>query len=161
MATKNKYIFKYNQEGKLYNYVELNRVGKVASYFKLEGRKLIRFDRGSDIKQVIVFKTDVILKQKFLSGERFITVFDAETEDCVQHKLPAFDKRITLVKNNLTLSDFGKFVVERWRLLNKKKAQALKKNFEENTFKTTKEISSPLLSLISNKISVGIGKYHN
>jgi hypothetical protein len=111
----NKYILKYNQEGDLYNYVELNRANKVISYFKIEDKNLIRFDRGSQTKQLIKFKQNVKLKQKFIAGESFVTVFDSKTEECVQYKMPDRDKQITLVKNNVLLSDFGKFVVEKWK----------------------------------------------
>jgi hypothetical protein len=113
----NKYIFKYNQEGELYNYIELNKVDKIISYFKIEDSTLIRFDKNSDTKQLIKFKNKVKLKQKFMAGESFITVFDAETDDCVQYNMPKKEKQITLVKNNVSVSDFGKFVVERWKKL--------------------------------------------
>lgn len=120
MAINNKYIFKYNQDGELYNYVELNKTDKVLSYFKIEGKTLIRFDKTTDTKQLITFKPKIKLKQKFMSGESFITVFSAEDNSCVQHKMPDKEKQITLIKDNISVSDFGKFVVERWKKMKEK-----------------------------------------
>lgn len=116
---KRKYILKYNQENELYNYIELNKAGKVISYFKIKDKTLIRFDRMTDIKQLIKFKSKVKLKHNFISGESFVSVFDSETNNCVQYKFADNEKRITLVKNNILVSDFGKFVVERWKTVKK------------------------------------------
>ena len=114
----NKYVFKYNQNNELYNYVELNKSNKVISYFKINGKTLTRFDKHSDTKQLIRFKSKVKLKQKFMSGESFVTVYDSETEEYVQHKMPNKEKQITLIHNNVSVSDFGKFVIERWKQIN-------------------------------------------
>lgn len=124
MSKNNKYVFKYNQNGELYNYIELNKVDKIISYFKISDKILVRFDRYTDIKQLIKFKSKIKLKQKFMSGESFVTVFDAETNECIQYKMPEQEKQITLIKNNISVSDFGKFVVERW-----KKIKILKNSF--------------------------------
>lgn len=115
----NKYIFKYNQQNELYNYVELNRSDKVLSYFKIENRTLIRFDKATNTKHLIKFKSKIKLKQKFMSGESFIAVFDSETDECIQYKMPDKEKQITLIKNNVSVSDFGKFVVEKWKTIKK------------------------------------------
>lgn len=142
----NKYIFKYNQQNELYNYIELNRAGKILSYFKIEGRTLIRFDRTTDTKHLITFKSNIKLKQKFLSGESFVTVYDTDTEECVQHKMPVKEKEITLVKNNISVSDFGKFVVERWKHIQKNIKEILPNVAEEQLqFSNTPLFSSNIL----------------
>ena len=115
----NKYIFKYNQQNELYNYIELNKADKVISYFIIKDKTLIRFDRTTDTKQLITFKSKIKLKQKFMSGESFVTVFDSNTDECVQYNMPDKEKQITLIKNNISVSDFGKFVVERWKTIKK------------------------------------------
>ncbi len=126
MAPNNKYIFKYNKNDELYNYVELNKVDKIISYFKIENKKLTRFDKTTDIKQLIVFKSDVELKQKFILGESFITVFDVKTDECIQHKMSQIETQITLIKNNVSVSDFGKFVVKKWKATQEKKNELSK-----------------------------------
>jgi hypothetical protein len=115
MSKNNKYIFKYNQDDELYNYVELNKSEKILSYFKIENNTLTRFDRQTDVKQLITFKQKVELRQKFMGGESFITVFDVKNDECIQYKMSEIEKQITLVKNNITVSDFGKFVVKKWK----------------------------------------------
>lgn len=147
----NKYIFKYNQEGELYNYVELNNSNKIISYFKVEDKKLIRFDKFSDTKQLIKFKNRIKLKQKFMAGESFITVFDAETDDCVQYNMPEKEKQITLVKNNISVSDFGKFVVERWKEMKKKD-----ENEPESKLEFATKTKNPILPNIRSIPAYGI-----
>lgn len=155
---KNKYIFKYDQNGELYNYVELNKIDKIVSYFKLEGKKLIRFDKSSDTKQLIIFKNPVRIKQKFMAGESFLSIFDTEKDECVQHSMPKKEKCITLIKNNISVSDFGKYVVERWKSISKKETQTIDK---DNTIKTVSDIlyrfPKSLRSSISSIISSQVG----
>jgi hypothetical protein len=137
---KNKYVFKYDQNGELYNYVELNKLDKIVSYFKLEGKKLIRFDRSSDKKQLVVFKNPVRIKQKFMDGESFVSIFDAEKDECVQHTMPEKEKCITLIKDNVCVSNYGKFVIEKWKKLKKKEFQNTMPD-KNNTIKSTSDIS--------------------
>lgn len=111
----NKYILKYNQKGELYHYVELNKNNKMLYYIKIEDKKLIRFDKYTHTKQLMKFKTEVKLKQKFISDESFVSVFDIHTNECVQHNISEIEKKITLIKNNVYMSDFGKYVVEKWK----------------------------------------------
>ena len=141
--SKNKHIFKHNQNDELYNYIELNRAGKILSYFKIEGRTLIRFDKSTNTKHLITFKSNVKLKQKFLSGESFVTVYDTDTEECVQYKMPAKEKEITLINNNISISDYGKFVVERWKKI---------KNIKEITSEPEKTLEFSNAPLFSNDI---------
>lgn len=110
-----KYIFKYNQEDELYNYVELNSSNKVISYFNIENNSLIRYDKKNDTKQLIKFKQPIKLKQKFMLGESFITVFSSKTDECIQYNMPVKEREIVLVKDNVSLSDFGRFVVNHWK----------------------------------------------
>jgi len=133
LASKSKYIFKYNKDNSLYNYVELNKVDKVISYFKIEDKTLVRYDRSTDTKQLIKFKKPVRLEQKFMANESFITVFDVQSNQSVQHNMPEYERRITLVKNNVSLSDFGKYVIERWKQITNKE---LIKEKDGLTFKT-------------------------
>ncbi len=114
-----KYIFKYNKEDELYNYVELNTNNKVISYFMIENSTLIRYDKKSDTKNLIKFKHPIKLKQKFMLGESFITVFSSKTDECIQYNMPDKEREIVLVKNNVSLSDFGRFVVNHWKKNNK------------------------------------------
>jgi hypothetical protein len=136
----NKYIFKYNKNNELYNYIELNKADKVLSYFKIEDKTLIRFDRKSDIKQLIQFNSKIKLKQKFISGESFITVFDSDTDECVQYNMPSKEKQIVLVNNNISVSDFGKFVVKRWKQI---MGESIETN-ENLTINTSNTINSPI-----------------
>jgi len=138
---KNKYIFKYDKDGHLYNYVELNKVDKVISYFKLEHNRLIRFDKNTQTKQSITFKSNVKLKQKFMAGESFISVFDLN--ETVQYGMPEKEKEIILVKNNVKTSDFGKFVVKKWEELNKEKGITYSVEPESNSIKTTTNTPTP------------------
>lgn len=116
----NKYVFKYNQDDELYNYVELNSSDKVESYFKVEGRTVIRFDKRSKTKQLITFKKDIHLKQKFQANESFLTVYDAENDKCIQYDTPEMEKNIKIVKDNICISDYGKYIVEKWRKMKNK-----------------------------------------
>lgn len=134
---KSKYIFKYDKEGQLYNYIELNKMDKVISYFNLKNNKLIRFDKNTQTKQLITFKSNVKLKQKFMAGESFISVFNLNENENVQYSMPEKEKEITLIKNNVRISDFGKFVVERWKNINKDENTDYTKKTEPNSIKTT------------------------
>lgn len=134
--SKSKYIFKYNKEGQLYNYVELNKMDKILSYFNLKDNQLIRFDRSNQTKQLITFKSNVKLKQKFMAGESFISVFDLNENENVQYSMPTKEREITLVKDNVKISDFGKFVVERWKSLNKENNTNYIEKTEDNSIKT-------------------------
>lgn len=155
MNANNNYIFKYNKSDELYNYIELNKLDKITSYFKLEDNKLIRFDKNSDTKQLIKFKNKVRIKQKFMAGESFITIFDTNKDECVQYNMPEKEKCITLIKNNISISDFGKFVVERWKNMNNKTTiqKDNLENIDNNIIKLNK-INENLRSLFSKNISI-------
>lgn len=144
MAKKDiKYIFKYNQDDELYNYVELN-YNKISSYFKVEKNILIRFDRRNRTKQLIKFKNDVKLKQKFMSGESFITVFDKNTDETVQYDMPVKEREILLINNNVSLSDFGKFVIKKWKELKGENITQEEKDELDLKFKSKSIISASL-----------------
>jgi len=152
--SKSKYVFKYNKEGQLYNYVELNKMDKIISYFNLKNNKLIRFDKSTQTKQLITFKSNVKLKQKFMAGESFISVFDLSEDENVQYSMPEKEKEITLIKDNVRISDFGKFVVERWKKLNKTENIDYTKKPEENSIKTTNfKEPSKITSFLPKKIA--------
>ena len=124
----NKFIFKYNQEDELYNYVELNSSNKVLSYFKVEDNKLIRYDKKTKTKAMIKFKSKIKLKQKFFSNVSFISVFSSEEDKCIQYDLVEKEQEITLVDNNISISDYGKFIVKKW----KEKNGQINTDYKEN-----------------------------
>jgi len=145
MNPNNTYIFKYNQKGELYNYIELNRLNKILSFFKLEEKKLIRFDRISNTKQLIVFKNSIRFKQRFMAGESFISVFDKNKDESLQYNMPEKEKCITLIKNNVSISDFGKYVVEKWKKILENSEMLNSKNetpSDANTIKITNTYES-------------------
>ena len=146
----NKYIFKFNQDDELYNYVELNS-DKVISYFKVEENKLIRFDKRNHTKHFIKFKNDVKLKQKFISGESFITVLDKTSNEVVQYNMPEKEREIILIKNNVSISDFGKFVIKKWNELKGDENKINKKTDTELNF-NGKNITSLMDSFRKNGI---------
>jgi hypothetical protein len=151
--SRSQYIFKYNKEGHLYNYIELSSIEKIISYFNLKDNKLIRFDRNSQIKQLITFKSNVKLKQKFMAGESFISVFNLNDNENVQYNMPEKEKEITLVKDNIKISDFGKFIVEKWKKINKKEIVDSTKS-EGNSIKTTENSQqTKVAALYSRKIA--------
>jgi hypothetical protein len=137
MSNKNKYILKYGQNNELYNYIELNKGNKVISYFKLKNdNKLIRYDRHSNKKELIKFKNNVKLKQKFMAGESFISVFDVKKDECLQYNMPEKEKSITLIGDNITSSNYGEYVVNFWERI-QNKSKNLK---EKNIIKTSNNI---------------------
>lgn len=115
-----KYIFKYNKEGELYNYVELDEKEKVISYFKVDYNVLTRFDKTTNTKQLITFKNKVKLKQKFMVGESFITVFDADNF-ALQYKIPDKEKEIVLINNEVSKINFSNLVIKNWQKILQRK----------------------------------------
>ena len=115
-----KYIFKYNKEGELYNYIELNHKDNVISYFKVDYNTLMRFDKTTNTKQLIKFKNKVKLKQKFMVGESFITVFDAENYN-LQYQIPDKEKEIVLINNEVSKINFSNLVIKNWRKILQKR----------------------------------------
>lgn len=116
-----KYIFKYNKEGELYNYVELNHKENVISYFKVDYNTLVRFDKTTNTKQFIKFKNKVKLKQKFMVGESFITVFDAENFTS-QYSMPEKEKEIVLINNEVSKINFSNLIIKNWKKILQKKS---------------------------------------
>jgi hypothetical protein len=114
------YILKFDKNDKLYNYIELNRYDKVISFLKLEGNKLIRFDRNTQTKQMIQYKIDVELKQKIMNGDSFVSVFAKNSNNAIQYDFPEMNWQITLINNLVSTSSFGKFVVERYKYIKSK-----------------------------------------
>jgi hypothetical protein len=117
---------------------------KISSYFKVEKNTLIRFDRRNRTKQLIKFKNDVKLKQKFMSGESFITVFDKNTDETVQYDMPVKEREILLINNNVSLSDFGKFVIKKWKELKGENITQEEKDELDLKFKSKSIISASL-----------------
>ncbi len=120
LKNNSKYIFKYNKEGDLYNYVELNEKEKVISYFKVDYNVLTRFDKTTNTKQLITFKNKVKLKQKFMVGESFITVFDADNF-ALQYNIPEKEKEIVLINNEVSKINFSNLVIKNWKKILQKK----------------------------------------
>lgn len=116
-----RYILKYNEDGQLYNYVELNNVDSVMAYMKLDGQKVIKYDRVNDTKQLVYYKNPVEMRQRFNDGQSFVTIYDRTKNVAVQYDYPAMEKQITLIHNHISTSDFGKFVIARYKLIQNKK----------------------------------------
>ena len=120
LKNNSKYIFKYNKEGDLYNYVELNEKEKVISYFKVDYNVLTRFDKTTNTKQLITFKNKVKLKQKFMVGDSFITVFDADNF-ALQYNKPEKEKEIVLINNEVSKINFSNLVIKNKKKILQKK----------------------------------------
>lgn len=120
MSIHNKHIFKHDKKGDLIYYAELNVFNKIISCFKIKGRTLIRFDKHTNTKQLIKFKSKIKLQQIFIAGESFVSVYDSKTNECVQYETSHKEKQIILVKNEVYSSNFGLFVIERWKKLQEK-----------------------------------------
>ena len=71
-----KYIFRYNENADLYNYVELDKKEKVSSYVFLSANTLVRYDKNLKQKQKINYERnqDTILMHRFEAGESWVTV---------------------------------------------------------------------------------------
>ncbi len=93
-----KYIFKYDEKGDLYNYVELDSDSTVSSYYYLTANTLTRYDKNLSEKHKIKYKKgqDVILKHRFDSGESWITIctrpveIEKEIEDEEQYNASTY-----------------------------------------------------------------------
>jgi hypothetical protein len=124
MANSNRYILKYDQENRLYNYVELSKYDVVLSYIKLEDKTMIRYDRPNNTKQMVEYKNNIELKQRFSAGSSFVSVYDSTTNSSVQYNFPEMTKQITLINNLVSTSNFGQFVLERYNYIQKKKKES-------------------------------------
>ena len=80
----------------------------------------MRFDKTTNTKQLIKFKNKVKLKQKFMVGESFITVFDAENYN-LQYQIPDKEKEIVLINNEVSKINFSNLVIKNWRKILQKR----------------------------------------
>lgn len=73
---ENKYIFKHNEKGDLYYYVELDKKGKTNAYYFFSANTLIRYDKTQKQKHYVKYKEgqDIVLLQRFEAGESWITI---------------------------------------------------------------------------------------
>jgi|ERR1035437_3430784 hypothetical protein len=107
------HIVKSYPNGDLYHYSEVVN-GKILSYYNVEDNKLIRFDKATESKYLIIFKSIIKLEHTVLGGESFIHVIDATTNANIQYDNNYIIKQVKLINNEITTFTVSSDIIKTW-----------------------------------------------
>lgn len=156
-----KYIFKYNESGDLYNYVEINDDKQVLSYYFLTANTLVRYDKQNNTKSFTKYNADeeVVMLQRFEANESWVTISvnpkikpKKDDENETFYRFPQYYHSIK--QNHSTKSPEEKFTK-----FPKKTKEIILNNNNIVNFKITNENIKKWHSCISSDILCEVGMF--
>jgi hypothetical protein len=98
-----KYLMKYNVDGRLYLYIERHKSGKIASVFKIsDDNKLLRYDADTEERHFTKYKQPCMLAQRFEAGESWVTIVEAGCDIMKQYEFPEKTATFSFDQNGYT-----------------------------------------------------------
>ena len=111
------YIFKYDKQHNLYNYVEHDQSNNVLSYYNMNNKNnsLTRYDRVNQLRVLIQYEEPCKLVHRFEAGESWVRAVSL-TSTSTNLIFPKMKKQFAINnENQIVRFSVNPYLLEQWR----------------------------------------------